>query len=396
MDWTTDEDLVDTDRAINPMLVKYSASNLAANIPQQFQRLNLCNLSDCKFIVATCFEALRAMSLHNKISTANEWGHKKNPADLKSTPFEIFNVGDCRRVMLQLTSNSLTEEQNAQLVNSRMEHLKNCKPCFSLFNRHAYFTCADFTFVGILLYEVEKGTFSAKWFTDRQGNEYYLTEDVMGASKDYSDRPGTCIRALTGGAKLQGRVSSKVYVTSFVVMDPSTPKKASYMMIFDIKKVHKDKVKLFANVYNKYFEKIIWSKTGKANNYLKELGESVFKVIDVVSNVMNSYCYNPTEGLVASLKRGLDPFYVTDDRLEISPHYEASKSKAKFGYSFCTECSEPSCALNKAMCIVFQTVAEMIEKFSQFEASKRIKLSMLDFFREDEIEHFLTKFTGKD
>ena len=47
------------------------------------------------------------------------------------------------------------------------------------------------------------------------------------------------------------------------------------------------------------------------------------------------------------------------------------------------------------MCIVFATVAELIETVTKFDDKRRIKLTMLDFFTEDEIEHFLKNFTAQ-
>ena len=137
MDWTTDEDEVMTDRRINPKLVKYSANDLIANMPNQFRKLSLCSGPDSEFLVATCDEPMRLMSIHNKISSSNEWGHKKSSRDKKSTPFEILNVGECRRIMLQLTSDSLNAVQKKQLVQVKMEHLRKCKPCFDTF-RNVY------------------------------------------------------------------------------------------------------------------------------------------------------------------------------------------------------------------------------------------------------------------
>ena len=133
MDWSTDEDEINTDRTINPKLVKYSANDLIANMPNQFRRLSLCSNRDCTFITATCEEPIRIMSVHNKISTSNEWGHKKNPNDNKSTPFEILNVGECRRIMLQLVSNSLNADQKKQMIQAKKDHMMNCKTCFDTF-----------------------------------------------------------------------------------------------------------------------------------------------------------------------------------------------------------------------------------------------------------------------
>ena len=135
LEWITNEDFIDTKRAINPKLVKYSAHSLAANFPEQFKRLNLCTPADCTFLASTCYEVLRAMSLHNKISSSNSWGHKKDERDQKSTPFEILNVAECRRVMMKFTNMSLSSEQNNQLVENKIEHLKRCQPCFKIFRK---------------------------------------------------------------------------------------------------------------------------------------------------------------------------------------------------------------------------------------------------------------------
>ena len=133
MDWSTDEDEINTDRKINPKLIKYSVNDLIANMPNQFRRLNLCSGQHSAFLAATCEEPMRIMSYHNKISTSNDWGHKKDPNDKKSTPFEILNVGECRRIMLQIASDSLNTEQKERLMQAKMKHLKDCKTCFRTF-----------------------------------------------------------------------------------------------------------------------------------------------------------------------------------------------------------------------------------------------------------------------
>ena len=215
----------------------------------------------------------------------------------------------------------------------------------------------------------------------------------MGTGGTYSERSGSCLMVLTGGGKLQGRVASKLYAVLLLTAEPMSNKKTNYLMRIDMKNINKNKSTLFALIYNKYFERVVWSSEGKANAYLKALGQMVFKVIDVIANIVNSFCYLPSESLKESFRKRLDPFYVTDDRLEISPHYEETKAKIETGYGFCTVCSSTECSLNKAMCIQFATVAEMIEKMSQFDGGKKITLTMLDFFRKDECEHFFAKFT---
>ena len=133
MEWFTNEDHMDTTKKINPRLVKYTPGDLIANMPNQFRRFNLCNLNDIKTIVATCTQPMKLMVTHNRVSSANEWGHKRSPNDPKSTPFHILEISDCRRVMLRESSDNLTNEQKTQLVEAKRRHLENCKTCFKVF-----------------------------------------------------------------------------------------------------------------------------------------------------------------------------------------------------------------------------------------------------------------------
>ena len=171
--------------------------------------------------------------------------------------------------------------------------------------------------------------FASRWFRDRNGREYFVTDDVMGASTDYDNKPGSCIRALTGGGRLQGRISSKAYAILFAVYNPLKTKRAHYMVVFDVKNMVKNKVRLFSTVYNKYFERVVWSREGKANGYLNQLGEAILKFLDIVSNTMKPYCYNPPLEHKQSLRKGNTGIYKSDDKLEIAPHYESSKRNTK-------------------------------------------------------------------
>ena len=73
------------------------------------------------------------MALHNKISSANTWGHKKSPFDQKSTPFYILEVDKCRKAMLKFTDEKMTPEERLIISNAKKDHLKNCKECFRVF-----------------------------------------------------------------------------------------------------------------------------------------------------------------------------------------------------------------------------------------------------------------------
>ena len=45
------------------------------------------------------------------------------------------------------------------------------------------------------------------------------------------------------------------------------------------------------------------------------------------------------------------------------------------------------------MCILFASAAELVQKANSFDDKRKIKLTLLDFFTSDEVEHFLKNFT---
>ena len=115
MMWSTKEDKINTSITINPRLQKYTAKEFISNIPEMFKKFNLNNLADCKMIVAACEEPVRVFSLHNKMGTINSWGHKANPTDNRCTPFQLIEIGNCRRPMLSISDASFTDEQRKDL-----------------------------------------------------------------------------------------------------------------------------------------------------------------------------------------------------------------------------------------------------------------------------------------
>ena len=103
--WTTIEDSIDTSRMVNPLLVKFSLHEIISNIPEQFKNFSLNNPDDCKFIVATCKEPLRAFALLLKLSTRNEITRGSVIA-----PFSLYEKGLCRRIMLKFTDEKHTKD----------------------------------------------------------------------------------------------------------------------------------------------------------------------------------------------------------------------------------------------------------------------------------------------
>ena len=130
MDFSTDEDRIEMEMKINPKLIKYGPHELIRNIPQQFKRFKLNNANDCKILSAICNEPVRAMAIHNKLDTTNKWGHKAARTDAKSTPFQIYNLPECRRNLTKHSGNLTREEDKMKLRKEKLEHLLKCKPCF--------------------------------------------------------------------------------------------------------------------------------------------------------------------------------------------------------------------------------------------------------------------------
>ena len=120
--WFTQEEKIDSKKPLNPKLVKYSAKEFISTIPEMFKKFNLNGITDCRVITQVCKEPIRVFSIFNKIGTSNDWGHKADPSDRKSTPFQIIEVGLCRRSMLNLTDASQSEEQNKNVREIMHEH----------------------------------------------------------------------------------------------------------------------------------------------------------------------------------------------------------------------------------------------------------------------------------
>ena len=334
------------------------------------------------------------MALHNKISSANTWGHKKSPTDAKSTPFLILDVPECRKAMLKFIDEKMDPEQKQAISDVKSDHLKNCHECFRVFSHYSYFTTSDFTLVGIILHEIEEAITTAIWQTDTDGNEFFITENSIGCDGTHGTEFGSFLMIHTGGGKLQGRVASKIYALLLAVMKWNTNKKPVGNAFVNIRDADPVKTHFFAEVYQKFFERNIWTYGDCiANDYLLKLGNAVFKFIDTISNISKSYCYFPSERFKRSLERGIAGIQTTEDKLEIAPHYEAAKRNFKTGITFCSECGDTECALNRAMCIIVAESTDFIQEIRDVPDNMKVKFTLLDFFRRDELEHFIHNFT---
>ena len=81
------------------------------------------------------------------------------------------------------------------------------------------------------------------------------------------------------------------------------------------------------------------------------------------------------------------------ERVELSEHYLQSKDSFVTGVSFCSECNNPKCLVNKSMCLQILQTFDLVETLAGLDNDKRISLTVRDFYRKDELEHFLEYFT---
>ena len=134
--WSTNEDYLDTSKAINPALVKFPLTELIMNMPEQWRRFTCSNRRDCVTMVAICSEPVRAMSNHMKLS------------DIKSqvSAYDRIEKSTCRRVMLKFTSKTNSDHQNDIIRESRHEHLRKCRSCFTIFTKQRNDSAFFFSF----------------------------------------------------------------------------------------------------------------------------------------------------------------------------------------------------------------------------------------------------------
>ena len=248
-----------------------------------------------------------------------------------------------------------------------------------------------------MLHEVDEVMKTAEWKVSADGIEFFITENSIGCDGTHGTKLGAFLMVHTGGGKLQGRVASKIYALMLAILNWDAKKRPVGNAFINIRDVNPNKAKFFSEVYQRYFEKNIWVYDGcKANDYLLKLGDAVFKFIDKISNISKSYCYYPTDKFKRSLSRGIVGIQTTEDKLEISPHYEASKNNFKTGVTFCSECGDTACVLNRAMCIIIAETADLIQEIRDVPEDRKVKFTLLDFFRRDELEHFVHNFTIPD
>ena len=117
------------------------------------------------------------------------------------------------------------------------------------------------------------------------GIDYFYTDDTIGVSPVDKKRVGPCVFGLTGFNNHQGRIASVGYAVKHCVMPVDYDKFAVTDFVLDVRRVDKQKLKLFATAIPKWFEQCVWTDTDAANNYLRVVGELCYKIYDVSINV---------------------------------------------------------------------------------------------------------------
>ena len=161
------------------------------------KKFNLNNLPDCRTIASACDDPVRIFSILNRLGTSNYWGHKKNPTDSKSTPFQIFEIESCRRPMLQLTDASLSEDEKKSRRDNKHGHMKKCDPCFMVSHTFPYYNASDTVYTIVVADALYKASIESDWGLD--GDEpFFYTDDMVGCLLGNPKRLGNCIQVHTG------------------------------------------------------------------------------------------------------------------------------------------------------------------------------------------------------
>ena len=135
LDWRTDEDVIDTNRLINPKVKKLTWREMLINMPEQYKRFDLMANADCVMITSICTDALKMMAAHNKMNTTSLWGHKKRVEDRKSTPFQLLQNTECRQNLFKTLQIPQSDSEKEKILKEKVEHFRSCEYCFKTFRK---------------------------------------------------------------------------------------------------------------------------------------------------------------------------------------------------------------------------------------------------------------------
>ena len=254
--WDTIEFPINTKIAINPKLKKFEITNYIRQIPRMFQKFALGSDDDIIFISDTTVQPARVLTEYTKMNAMKDQGHKNELHDRLSSPFQIFKVRDCRRIMLKYADDDCNQEEKDRIASDRIEHMKVCTPCFVTFSHVAFAGGQDYVFVVVMLHSIEEALANANW---NQGNGLgFSTPDIIGVRGTHAvDRmcPGPCIYFKTGSYKIQGRVASKAYAGLHVVSKVGSPKDTMDNVAVNINNIDRFKLQFFSKTIIGYLLK---------------------------------------------------------------------------------------------------------------------------------------------
>ena len=91
----------------------------------------------------------------------------------------------------------------------------------------------------------------------------------------------------------------------------------------------------------------MWSNNKNCNKYASEIAEIAYKYTDINSSVAKFYCYVPTDYNRSDMRRGIGGSAAEYERPELCQHYDAAKRSFDGNIGFCSECDQPTCAINR-------------------------------------------------
>ena len=222
-----------------------------------FQKLTSGSDDDLKFISDTTIDPPRVIAIHNKLAAWKEGGHLKNVTDRTSTPFQLLQVANCRKIMLKFADKDNSIEENARIRRERDEHMMSCKFCFVTFAHIVFGGGQDYAFIIAVLQNLEDATENAIW--DVANGTGFRALDIMGVKGvDQADRmkPGPFIFIKTGHSKLQGRIAAKVYGTAHGITKPGANKDTVDNFAIDLGDIDIEKFTFFNEGLKCYFAKV--------------------------------------------------------------------------------------------------------------------------------------------
>ena len=93
------------------------------------------------------------------------------------------------------------------------------------------------------------------------------------------------------------------------------------------------------------------------------------------------------------MKRGIGDENATYERPECCPHYGKAKGSFNGAITFCSECDDPKCAINRYESQRFAATAELIVAIQRLPRKRVANFNFHDFFLPEEIDRFLQYYT---